>query len=295
MPRAALLSIHARVTGAEPTTWEDRSLVQLWGPRFSAYVVAKQDRAVFSLGRLSDDEDARRTAHDLAERLRAHLAGSTMLDRDAGPFLGEHPNRLRYAAPTGTVLIRWDGARAPAIWSVPAPDVDPKHARKELARRHLHVFGPATVESFAQWAGIRPPHAATTFQLLRRSLVPVRTPIGDGWILARDEQRFHDEPEPDAPARLLPSGDAYYLLQGDDRDLLVPDPRHQSELWTSRVWPGAVMVEGNIVGTWRRTKAQVTVRTWHRLSRAQRDAVEEEASTLPLPGVDGPIVVTWDE
>jgi hypothetical protein len=29
MPRAALLSIHARVEGAEPSTWEDPSLVQL--------------------------------------------------------------------------------------------------------------------------------------------------------------------------------------------------------------------------------------------------------------------------
>ena len=39
MPRAALLSIHARVEGTEPSTWEDPSLVQLWGPRFGAYVV----------------------------------------------------------------------------------------------------------------------------------------------------------------------------------------------------------------------------------------------------------------
>ena len=50
MPRAALLSIHARVEGIEPSTWEDPSLVQLWGPRFSAYVVAARDLAAFSLG-----------------------------------------------------------------------------------------------------------------------------------------------------------------------------------------------------------------------------------------------------
>ncbi|MGH2477805.1 MAG: hypothetical protein ACRDIL_21360, partial [Candidatus Limnocylindrales bacterium] len=43
MPRAALLSIHARVEGTEPSTWEDPSLVQLWGPRFSVYVVPKRD------------------------------------------------------------------------------------------------------------------------------------------------------------------------------------------------------------------------------------------------------------
>ena len=43
MPRAAVLSIHARVEGTRPDTWEDPSLVQLWGPRFSAYVVPARD------------------------------------------------------------------------------------------------------------------------------------------------------------------------------------------------------------------------------------------------------------
>ena len=50
MPRAALLSIHARMAGTEPESWEDPSLIQVWGPRFSAYVVAKCDLAVFTLG-----------------------------------------------------------------------------------------------------------------------------------------------------------------------------------------------------------------------------------------------------
>ena len=39
MPRAALLSIHARVDAARTSTWEDPSLVQLWGPRYQVYVV----------------------------------------------------------------------------------------------------------------------------------------------------------------------------------------------------------------------------------------------------------------
>src|SRR3954464_15204689 len=54
MPRAALLSIHARVAGTQPSSWEDPSLVQVWGPRFSAYVVARQDMALFTLGRMPD-------------------------------------------------------------------------------------------------------------------------------------------------------------------------------------------------------------------------------------------------
>src|SRR3954470_2035525 len=60
MPRAAVLSMHARVEATRPSTWEDPSLVQLWGPRFSAYVVAAPDPSVFFLPRVSGGEGGRR-------------------------------------------------------------------------------------------------------------------------------------------------------------------------------------------------------------------------------------------
>ena len=68
MPRAALLSIHARVEGVEPNSWADPSLVQLWGPRFSVFVIAERDRGVFTLGRLPDNPAKRRDAQQLADR-----------------------------------------------------------------------------------------------------------------------------------------------------------------------------------------------------------------------------------
>ena len=294
MPRAALLSIHARVEGTEPSTWEDPALVQLWGPRHHAYVIAARDLAVFSLGRLPDEVAGRRRAKDLATRLHAFLSGATMPFGEAGDAMGEHPNMLRYAAPTGTVLIRWDGARQPTIWTVPPPEVDPEEARLELVRRFLHIFGPATPEAFAEWSAIPAKRAHAAFVALGRSLTPVGTPIGDAWILTRDEPTFAVPPETVAPARLLPSGDTYFLLQGADRELLVADPDRRRELWTPRVWPGALLVEGEIVGVWRRAQATVAMQTWRRLSRAARHAVEAEAASLPLPGVEGQIVVRWD-
>jgi hypothetical protein len=294
MPRAALLSIHARVEGAQPSTWEDPCLVQLWGPRYSAYVVAERDLAVFSLGRLPDAAGRRQVAEDVAARLRDQLGGAKMAYGAAGRALGMNPNQLRYAAPTGTVLMRWDGARQPVIWTVAPPDVDPRDARSELARRYLHTFGPGTPESFAAWAGIARSQGIATFDALRNSLTPVRTPIGEAWILARDETSLRAAPGPMAPARLLPSGDSYFLLHGDDRELLVPDEDRRRALWTSRVWPGAVLVDGEIVGTWRRSQNTVSIQTWRRLAHAARDAVETEGASLPLPDV-GEIRVRWDD
>jgi hypothetical protein len=295
MPRAALLSIHARVEGAEATTWEDRSLVQVWGPRFSAYVVPARDVAIFTLGRLPDPGRARTVAEEMADRLHEFLAGRTMSANEAGHALGVHPNALRYAAPTGRVLIRWDGAKRPTIWTVPPSDVDPLDARAELARRYLHVFGPGTAEAFAEWAGIKPPRGRVAFETIGDTLTATQTPVGDGWILAEDEASFSALPRPAAGARLLPSGDAYYLLHGSDREVLVPQMDRRSALWTSRVWPGAVLVGGEIVGIWRRANADLTVQPWRRLSAVERGAVEVEAASFPLPGLEGAIRVRWED
>jgi len=296
MPRAALLSIHARVAGTQPFTWEDPSLVQLWGPRFSVFVVAAPDLAVFSLGLLPDDAKGRRRAEDLADRLRGLLGDARMTYGQAGRALGvHHHNMLRYAAATGTVLIRWEGAKQPTIWTVPRPQMEPRDARLELARRYLHIYGPTTPEAFGRWSGIGPRPGIAAFDALRNTLTPVRTPVGEAWILTQDEAAYQAAPDPVAPVRLLPSGDAFLLLQGADRDLMVPDADHRGRLWTPRVWPGGLIVGGEIVGTWRRADTVMTVQPWWRLSRAERDAVAAEAQPLPLPGIKGPIVLRWDD
>jgi hypothetical protein len=56
-----------------------------------------------------------------------------------------------------------------------------------------------------------------------------------------------------------------------------------------------VLVGGEIVGTWRRANADVTVQSWRRLTIAEHAAVEAEAALLPLPGLDRQIAVRWDE
>jgi hypothetical protein len=292
MPRAALLSLHARVEGVEPSTWEHPSLAQLWGPRYSTYVVAKQDFALFSLGRLPDNAKGRERAERMAERVHAHLNGARATDREVASALNVG-NAIRYGATTGTIAIRWEGARAPTVWTVPAPEIEPANACRELARRYLHIFGPTTANGFARWAGISQRAAANAFASLAGSLLPVRSPLGDEWLLADDEPAMRTAEAPAAPARLLPSGDAYFLLQGAERDLLLPRADQRERLWTSRVWPGALLVEGEIRGTWRRAQHTVRIDVWARLSRGARDAIEAEASALPLPGLDQPMEVVW--
>ena len=87
---------------------------------------------------------------------------------------------------------------------------------------------------------------------------------------------------------------AHFLLWGADRELLVPREDRRERLWTSRVWPGALLVDGELRGTWRRAQHVVRVEAWSRLSRTAREAVEAEAAALPLPGLERPIEVVWE-
>jgi hypothetical protein len=83
------------------------------------------------------------------------------------------------------------------------------------------------------------------------------------------------------------------LLQGADRELLVPDAAHRQLLWTPRVWPGAVLLDGEIIGTWRRAEALLTIEPWRALASAECVTIEAEAISLPLPGLRKPITVRW--
>jgi hypothetical protein len=204
------------------------------------------------------------------------------------------PNSLRYGTTTGMVRLRWEGARAPKIWVVPRPEITATEAQLELARRYLHVYGPTTSAAFSKWAGIGTTDGPRAFEGLGSEIVPVTTPVGEAWVLASDEAGFRATAGEPAAARLLPSGDSFWLYHGRDRELLVPDAKLRDELWTSRVWPGAVLVGGEIAGTWRRANQNLSIQAWRRLTKFEREAVEAEATALPLPGLPGPIRVGWD-
>ena len=278
MPRAALLSIHARVEGTGPSAWEDPSLVQLWGPRFSVFVVAGRDLAVFSLGTLPDHAKGRQRAEDLAARLHIALGGARMTHSEAGDAMGlDNANRLRYAAATGTVRSagRARASRRSGACRRPSrPPRRPARARApvpaRLRARHSRAFG--------VWAGIGPRPGSAAFEALGTSLTPVRTPVGDAWILTRDEAAARAAPaeargaRPAAPQRrpLLPPAGQRSRPTGSRR-------RPAPALWTPRVWPGALLLAGEIAGTWRRADGVLTVQPWRQLSAAERYAVAAEA------------------
>ena len=290
-PRSAVLALHARVEDVSPSAWKDPRFVQVWGPRGAVYVVPAHDVAVFTRGRIPRNPLLAAVVRAAAEKAtRAFRARQAQPERILSDrVVGVNFRELRIASMTGAVRIEWDGATT--SWRVVEPPREaPEPARLELARRFLRSVGPSTPEEFAWWSGgwagsFGSPtrgelsDSQQTFRSLEKELIEVALEGRKRWALRADRSRL-ERAVPVETVRLLPAGDPF--LASADRALLVPQPQFRSELWPKSVWPGALMLNEELVGTWRRQVGRVTARTWVPLEPEVKEAVEDEVSSMPI-------------
>ncbi len=103
-------------------------------------------------------------------------------------------------------------------------------------------------------------------------------------VLAADADALDaaQEPRADPVVRLLGPFDLF--LQARDRDLLVPDTAHRAALWPTLGRPGAVLRDGEVVGTWRpRTRGRrlaLELEPWRTWDAATRRAVADAHARL---------------
>ena len=271
-PRSAVLALHARVESVPSSAWKDPQFVQVWGPRGAVYVVPQDDVAIFTIGFLPREPALRakiETSANMAKKkFRSQKDGSEQ----------EYFHGLREASAGGTIRIEWDGSRT-RWWIVNPPTTDPELAQLELARRFLRSVGPGTPKEYAWWSGNTPRDARQTFQLLEPEMAEVNLEGQRSWILRRDLSNLQNA-VPTEIVRLLPPGDPY--LATPDRKVLVPNQVFRNELWPKSVWPGALLVNGEIVGTWRRQIGRVLLHAWQRPSVKTKALVEKEVVNMPI-------------
>ena len=112
---------------------------------------------------------------------------------------------------------------------------------------YLRFFPPATDADIAGFLGTT--RAATAPD--RPAAVPVTVEGRAGLVAEADVDALRAARRRDV-VRLLPPSDPY--LQGRDRELLVPDPAHRKQIWTSLGAPGVVVSGVDVVGVWRPTQ-----------------------------------------
>jgi hypothetical protein len=173
------------------------------------------------------------------------------------------------------VLERVEGLRAPGYRRL-AGDADPAF---DVVRNHLRFFGPTTVADVAGYVD------SPKREVQRHWPEDVEVVTVEGrerFVLAADVAALADPPSGDGTARLLGPFDPYLQLR--DRDLLAPDAARRKDLWRTLGRPGAVVVDGEVLATWRpstaRDRLTVTLQPWRRFRTGERRAVEEQAERL---------------
>jgi hypothetical protein len=161
-----------------------------------------------------------------------------------------------------------------------APSPDRDQARVELARRYIHLTGAVRSDDLAAWFGCKVAEVRETWSMLTEEMTPCDVAGKRRWMLTSDAGSLSNAPGM-ARTTLLPPYDPYLL---GDRSLVVPEREDQRRLWRAQASPGAVLVNGEIAGTWRhgikRHQLQVTLTPFRAFDTAVTHDLEPAAHEI---------------
>jgi len=285
MPAAGRLGIRARSkgltdAGVEAERLEDRSIVRVWAMRGTIHIVASEDEGWLrqllapliipeSYRRMNEEGLARDQADRAVRLMTRALADGPLTRAEIGERL-----RRRGITPEGAQalahLVRMANLKGLAVigpprgaketmaltrdWLPKTADKSPDDPAAELARRFLIGYGPATLEDFAWWSGLRRGTARSGFEAIAEELVEVKTRGSSMW--RHRSARGAARP---GTVRLLPHFDDW-LLGYRDRDFIgKPAVRR---LMSGGMFLPFVIADGRAIASWKieRAKEGPTVR-----------------------------------
>jgi len=316
------LTLWARVEDLEPgmageALWEERSLAKTWAMRGTLHVlpadelptwVAAQGVSTRALrpryhakswqrhyGLTSEEAEAMLDA--IPEALDGRILTRAELAQEVGRLTGsEELDALRDGY--GTLLkpsaLRGDLLFAPSVgqnvrfgrpdqWLSRWEPANAEVAAREVVRRYLAAYGPATRKEFAQWFGMTLAQAGRLIESLGEELVSVDIDGSQAWMLAEHVPEI-EVAEPSGVVRLLPAFDHYVVAAPRDREAVLPEAL-KSRVYRPQGWLSPVLlVDGRMEGIWRherkRDRLIVEIEPFAEQPEWVRRATEEEAERL---------------
>ncbi|HEY1353948.1 MAG TPA: winged helix DNA-binding domain-containing protein [Ktedonobacteraceae bacterium] len=324
---AAELAICTRVQGLRPqevasALWCERTLVKTWTMRSGTlHLLAARDLALYVAARRFLDEThawanyfayygltpAQQeaflsavpqvlgreplTRQQLAEALVRQTGIAQLRDLILASSWGTplKPSAFRgdlCFGPTRGQMVTFVNPRA---WPDEWQSFEPEQAMREIVRRYLRAYGPATPEDFARWwwGGKGKVSARRLFRDLAEELAEVEV---EGWqafaLRATLGSMLGCEAAYTAEqVRLLPLFDAYTIGMPRDREPLLA-LAHKAQVFRPQGWISAVvLVNGSVQGVWHATsrRSQTIVRVHLFRSpptSAVRTGIESEVERL---------------
>ncbi len=309
---SAELSLWARIDGLAPgavheALWQHRTLVKLWAMRGTLHLLPSAELSVWPSA-LGTYTNRGMTGHPeidaLTEAVGRALEGRCLTREElareveeitGAPSFGEYVrfswgSYLKPAAFRGLLFFAAsDGGRVrfttPATW-VPGGIDKPEaaDALREVTRRFLAAYAPATAADLALWrGGFGPARGTRMLAALGEEAVEVDVEGQRAWVLARDVHEMASTSSPQV-ARLLPAFDPWVIGASRDAAALL-EPRHKTRVYRGQGWISpVVLANGRMVGVWRQARKGrrllLEIEPFGRLRTWARTQIEAEAARL---------------
>ncbi|MDA0171033.1 winged helix DNA-binding domain-containing protein [Solirubrobacter taibaiensis] len=277
---SAQLTLWARVEDPPDVNellWRDRSLVKTWAQRGTLHL-HRTDELPLWVGAQAALKPRYETKSWLKHFKLTQKDVQTILEGvpaalREGPKTREelaeiHPllkrgygDLLKPLAFRGELIYTEDGR-----FALPDPfePLAPEQATREVARRFLTRYGPASREELAKWFGHHSPAQAGKW--FPEDVVETEF----GLALEEDVEAI-EAAEPEGHVRLLPAFDQFVVAapRGDDRI-------YRPGGWFSPV----LLVDGVMAGVWKLDDGVVSIEPFGKLGKAVREAAEAEGARL---------------
>jgi Winged helix DNA-binding domain len=313
---AAQMNIAARTRGLSPAQlesalWHERTLVKTLCMRQTVHLLAAAEFHVYAAA-------VRRSRVAAVERImsrfritaadRELLLRATLETLEAGPMAkGELTLRLR---PRVSSRVRawmdrvWNANRLALVeglicygpdrgqqvtfvrtdqWLPGKPRISEDEAKRCLLANFLSGYGPATLRDFCKWSGIPVAEARVAWERSADGLAEVRVDGHPAHLLSEDLKVVRDAAFDGPAVSLVAAFDPYLLAHAKKKHLI--EPRHYKRVFRNQGWISpVVLVCGTVAGTWshelRKARLEISVQPFGALSRAVRQAIDEEVEGL---------------
>lgn len=295
--------------------WQERSLVKTYALRGTLHLLPTRELPLWIAALRARVPPRSRTATDrnaLSDERRAvlvdvictALAGRVLtrqelhaeIERGFGEwataptipaFGGQWPRwllALQQAALDGLIVFGPNhGTRVTYVrtedWVGPLDAVDGEAALRDVCRRFLLAYGPATHREFARWFATSPEAAANVMRSLDLEAIDV-----EGWRgwLPRGAADEASEEQSKPSVLLMPQFDCY-AVGAFPRDQLIPSAPAPLRQGTAAPF-SVVLIDGIVGGLWQRCihgrRLEVRVDTFAQLSRRQVSEVYRQAERV---------------
>jgi hypothetical protein len=299
-------SLGLRIAGLKEQSVDDaildRSIIRTWPMRGTLHFVASED-ARWMLKLLTPRIIARTAGHyrqlELSENtfakskdlLSAAMEGGKQLTRNEVYQVLEE-NGIGTSSQRGVHIIGFlaqnqvlchglHNEKQPTYvlmddWVPKTAEPDRNESLYKLAIRYFKSHGPATLEDFVWWTGLRISEAKDAINLAANGLRFSEVEGNRYWY----HEEMDDNPVPGA-VFLLPGFDEY-MLGYTNRNLVV-DPFHASKIVPGKngVFAPTITINGKVEGTWKRillkNATQINLSPFGSLSLARKKAIEQRS------------------